>query len=92
MLTISYDHVAFPYLPVTRAPLAPDIPIIVAGAVMATGQHFNGRLFPWSHGGDKLTVSAPENSQCKDNLYHMQHIEGYGLASRHHVLAGCRIS
>ena len=71
----------YPDIHLWPAALAPDIPIIVAGAVMATDQNYNGQRFPWSHGGEKLTVSAPGNGQCKDNMNHMQHVEGYGLAA-----------
>lgn len=71
----------YPDIHLWPAALAPNIPIIVAGTVMATDQNYNGQRFPWSHGGDKLTVSAPGNGQCKDNMNHMQHVEGYGLAA-----------
>ncbi|MCJ1346761.1 hypothetical protein MMC31_004979 [Peltigera leucophlebia] len=71
----------YPDIHLWPAALAPNIPIIVAGAVMATDQNYNGQRFPWSHGGDKLTVSAPGNGQCKDNMNQMQHVEGYGLAA-----------
>lgn len=54
----------YPDIHLWPAALAPEIPIIVAGAVMATDQHYNGQRFPWSHGGDKPTVSAPGNGQC----------------------------
>ncbi len=71
----------YPDISLWPAALASKYDIITAGSVQARGGSRNGESFPWSHGGEFLTVNAPGNGACANSNGEIVNAEGDGFSS-----------